>query len=208
MGLLGPNGAGKTTLLKILLGLQRPTEGKYFIFEGNGITRKARERIGFLPEESYLYDFLTIRETVEFALSLYQGSAGKPERVSEVIELVGLKDREDRRIRDCSKGMARRAALAQSIVHDPDLLLLDEPTGGFDPVGIADMKGIIQHLRSEGKSILFCSHQLSEVEAVCDSVMILDRGKVRLSGKLSEIVSDNRSLEEVFIEVLRACSDE
>lgn len=190
-GLIGPNGAGKTTLIKVLLGLLKPSSGVVELFGESKINSKIKEKIGFLPEESYLYDFLSIRETVEFSSKIYANRASTFKKVDEVLELVGVKDRSDRKISDCSKGMVRRAALASTLIHDPDFIILDEPTSGFDPVGVADMKSIIQTLKSKKKTIFLCSHQLNDVQEVCDHIFIMYQGNLVLKGDISELLQDH-----------------
>lgn len=190
LGLLGPNGAGKTTMIKLILGLVRMNQGKLEILGYDRVNSKVKEQIGFMPEESYLYPFLTVQETVRFALSLYSGKKHRMSSVDAILKRVGMSAFKNRKISECSKGMARRTALAQALIHDPDLVLLDEPTSGFDPMGTAEMKEIILDLKKQGKSILLCSHQLADVEEVCDDVVILMRGHVVVQGELMELLSD------------------
>lgn len=193
LGLLGPNGAGKTTLIKLILGLVRTTQGDFKVMGKPKVDRSIKERIGFMPEESYLYPFLTVRETVEFSLRLYKNSKARWSHIDQVLDRVGMGSFKDRRISECSKGMARRTALAQSIVHDPDFVILDEPTSGFDPMGTAEMKEIILDLKNQGKSILLCSHQLADVEDVCDDIVIIMRGQVVVQGALKELLGEGQN---------------
>ena len=188
LGLLGPNGAGKTTIIKIILGLQKPTEGQCSIFGEMEMTRENKERVGFLPEESYLYSFLTIRETLEFTAGLYPNSAKLKNRINDMLQKVGLSHCPNRKISECSKGMARRTAMAQALVHDPELILLDEPTSGFDPIGIVEVKDLIKGLKADGKTILLCSHQLGDVEDLCDDILLLFRGDQVIAGELRELL--------------------
>ena len=187
-GLIGPNGAGKTTLIKMILGLLKPSSGNIKVFEKEKVDKEAKQNIGFLPEESYLYDFLNIRETVEFAAKLYANKEKGLSRIDGLLEMVGLSGKQERKISQCSKGMARRAALAQAIVHDPQFIILDEPTSGFDPIGVADMKNIIRTLKGEDKTILLCSHQLADVEAVCDDIVVLFEGNLVQSGEVKTLL--------------------
>lgn len=188
LGLLGPNGAGKTTLIKIILGLVKPDSGKLWVFGEEGINNGIKKRIGFLPEESYLYSFLTIRETLEFSRKIYKTSFALS--VDEMLSLTGLEKFGDRRIDQCSKGMKRRTALGQALIHNPDLLILDEPTSGYDPIGMREVKDLIRKLKSEGKTILICSHQLAEVQDLCDEIVMLHQGRVVAKGSLSSLLKE------------------
>lgn len=190
LGLLGPNGAGKTTIIKIILGLQKPTSGQFSLFGEKEISRELKERIGFLPEESYLYPFLSIRETLKFTAGLYPNSKQLIEKVDLMLGKVGLSHCPDRKIEECSKGMARRTAMAQALIHDPELILFDEPTSGFDPIGIAEMKDLILDLKQAGKTILLCSHQLNDVEDLCDDILLLFRGEQVVSGELRSLLGE------------------
>ena len=191
-GLIGPNGAGKTTLIKLILGLIRPSKGSINIFGNNNLDKNAKQKIGFLPEETYLYDFLSIRETIEFAAKLYKNKEHGLSRIDSLIQLVGLQGKADRKISECSKGMARRAALAQTIVQDPEFVILDEPTSGFDPVGVSDMKNIIKSLKNDGKTILLCSHQLADVQAVCDYITVLYQGNLITQGEVKTLLNTEK----------------
>lgn len=191
-GLLGPNGAGKTTVIKAILGLIRPTSGELSVLGASKLSAADREQIGFLPEESYLYPFLTVQETLEFAADLYPRSKELRLRIPEVIKLVELAHATTRKISQCSKGMRRRTALAQALLHDPSLIILDEPTSGFDPMGIAMMKSIINDLHLRGKTVLLCSHQLKEVQDLCQDVVILLNGQAVAAGSMDELVPENR----------------
>ena len=188
-GLLGPNGSGKTTTLKILLGLLYPTKGKALCLGGEVANPKISARIGFMPEESYLYRYLNARETLDFYGRLF-GLPGKVRkmRIEALLDMVGLKAVANRPIGTFSKGMARRIALAQALINDPDLLMLDEPTTGLDPIGTRQIKDLILHLAKRGKTVLLCSHLLADVEDVCDRIAILYGGKIQSEGKVKELL--------------------
>lgn len=188
-GLLGPNGSGKTTTLKLLLGLLYPTNGKAIVLGGDCTNPKINARIGFLPEESYLYRYLNARETLDFYGRLF----GLPPKVRKMrtealLDMVGLKAVANRPIGTYSKGMARRIGLAQALINDPDLLMLDEPTTGLDPIGTKQIKDLILELAKRGKTVLLCSHLLADVEDVCDRIAILYGGKVHSEGKVKDLL--------------------
>lgn len=188
-GLLGPNGSGKSTTIKLILGLLFPTSGRVLVFDQDATETQKNERIGYLPEESYLYKFLTTDETLDFYGRLFNLSgAERKRRIDELVNLVGLQGARHRQLREYSKGMTRRVGLAQALINDPDLILLDEPTTGLDPLGTRDMKDLILSLRDQGKTVLLCSHQLSDVQDVCDRVAILHQGELKELGKVSELL--------------------
>ena len=188
-GLLGPNGSGKTTTLKILLGLLYPTKGKALCLGGDAANPKISARIGFMPEESYLYRYLNARETLDFYGRLFGLPAKvRKMRIEALLDMVGLKAVANRPIGTFSKGMARRIALAQALINDPDLLMLDEPTTGLDPIGTKQIKDLILHLAKRGKTVLLCSHLLADVEDVCDRIAILYGGKIQSEGKVKELL--------------------
>ena len=188
-GLLGPNGSGKSTTIKLILGLLFPTSGRVLVFDKDASETKKNERIGYLPEESYLYKFLTAEETLDFYGRLFDMSgADRNRRVDELIKLVGLQGARHRQLREYSKGMTRRVGLAQALINDPDLILLDEPTTGLDPIGIREMKDLILALREQGKTVLLCSHQLADVQDVCDRVAILHQGELKELGRVSDLL--------------------
>jgi len=188
-GLLGPNGSGKSTTIKLILGLLFPTSGRVLVFDQDATETRKNERIGYLPEESYLYKFLTTDETLDFYGRLFDLSgAERKRRIDKLVNLVGLQGARHRQLREYSKGMTRRVGLAQALINDPDLILLDEPTTGLDPIGTRDMKDLILSLRDQGKTILLCSHQLSDVQDVCDRVAILHQGELKELGKVSELL--------------------
>ena len=188
-GLLGPNGSGKSTTLKILLGLIEPTAGTARIFGTDSRDVAARSGVGYLPEASYFYPYLTGRELVTFYGRLAGMELGSlSTRVSDVIGWVGLTGDADRRIETYSKGMLQRIGLAQALVHRPRLVILDEPTAGVDPAGVEAMKGMILRLKAEGVTVLITSHLLEQIEEVCDRVALLDRGWLVLEGAVDELM--------------------
>ncbi len=189
-GLLGPNGSGKTTTIKLLLGLLFPTSGEAWVLgrpAGNVATYR---RIGFLPEESYFYRFLNAEETLHFYGQLFElrGKALR-KKTDELIELVGLKEARKRRLKEYSKGMARRIGLAQALINDPEFIFLDEPTSGLDPIGSREMKDLIIELRRRGKTVLLSSHLLADVEDICDRIAILHKGKLTKIGEVKELLT-------------------
>ena len=189
-GLLGPNGSGKTTTMKLLLGLLFPTGGDVFVF-GRAATDVAKnERIGYLPEESYLYRFLNAEETLDFYGRLFNMSRSvRRQRVSDLIEMVGLTWAKRRPLKEYSKGMTRRIGLAQALINDPELILLDEPTSGLDPIGTREMKDLILKLRDQGKTVVMCSHLLADVQDVCDRIGILYQGELKELGRVDQLVT-------------------
>jgi len=188
-GLLGPNGSGKTTTLKMLLGLLYPTKGRAIVLGGDGTNPKITSRIGFLPEESYLYRYLTARETLDFYGRLFGLPARvRKMRIETLLDMVGLKAVANRPVGMFSKGMARRIGLAQALINDPDLLILDEPTTGLDPIGTRQIKDLILKLAERGKTVLLCSHLLADVEDVCDRIAILYGGKIQTEGKVKSLL--------------------
>jgi ABC-2 type transport system ATP-binding protein len=190
-GLLGPNGAGKTTLLKLLLGIIRPTSGRGLLLGKPLGDRSVKQRIGYLPENSYLYDYLTGWEFLELAAGLFQISSNiQRQRIPQLLELVGLSlaDAKRKQMRRYSKGMLQRVGMAQALINDPELVFLDEPMSGLDPLGRYQMREIILSLKAAGKTIFFNSHILSEVEQICDRVAILTKGELICSGSLNELL--------------------
>ncbi len=188
-GLLGPNGSGKSTTIKIILGLLEPTVGECRVFGVPGSRVEARRDVGYLPESPYFYRHLTGRELVRFYARICGLKRdGLEARVTEVITLVGLEDAADRRVATYSKGMLQRIGLAQAIVHDPRLVILDEPTAGVDPVGTAAISEIILGLKARGKTVLITSHLLAQIEDICDRVAILDRGQLVVEGAVRDLV--------------------
>jgi len=188
-GLLGPNGSGKTTTVKLLLGLLFPTSGRALVLGRDATDVSKNERIGYLPEESYLYRFLNAEETLDFYGRLFNiPRAVRRQRAFELIEMVGLDWARRRQLKEYSKGMVRRIGLAQALINDPDLIVLDEPTTGLDPIGTREMKDLILKLRDEGKTILMCSHLLADVQDVCDRIAILYQGELKELGRVSDLL--------------------
>jgi ABC-2 type transport system ATP-binding protein len=188
-GLLGPNGSGKSTTIKLMLGLLFPTSGRAFVFGKEATDVAKNERIGYLPEESYLYKFLNAEETLDFYGRLFDmPSSVRKERAAELIQRVGLQRHRRRQLREYSKGMTRRIGLAQALINEPEFLVLDEPTTGLDPIGTKEMKDLILKLREEGKTILLCSHQLADVQDVCDRVAILHQGELKEAGRVDALL--------------------
>ena len=189
-GLLGPNGSGKTTTMKILLGLLFPSDGEATILGQKPDSVEMKSRIGYLPEESYLYRFLNADETLDFYGRLFKlDRKTLKERKDRLIEMVGLGKARKRQLKEYSKGMTRRIGLAQALINDPDLVLLDEPTSGLDPLGTRDMKDMIVELRNQGKTVVMCSHLLADVQDVCDRIAILFQGELKVSGSVGELLA-------------------
>jgi len=188
-GLLGPNGSGKTTTMKMLLGLLFPTSGEMTILGKPASDVSKNERIGYLPEESYLYRFLNADETLDFYGRLFNMTAAdRARRSDELIEMVGLGKARRRQLKEYSKGMTRRIGLAQALINDPDLALLDEPTSGLDPIGTREMKDLIHQLKAQGKTVVMCSHQLADVQDVCDRIAVLFQGELKVLGRVDELL--------------------
>jgi ABC-2 type transport system ATP-binding protein len=188
-GLLGPNGSGKSTTIKIILGLLAPTAGQCTVFGVPGAQVESRLDVGYLPESPYFYRHLTGRELVRFYGRICGLTRTRlAERVAEVIAWVGLTEAADRRVGTYSKGMLQRIGLAQALVHDPRLVILDEPTAGVDPVGSAAISELILKLKAQGKTVLITSHLLTQIEDICDRVAILDRGRLMVEGAVRDLV--------------------
>jgi ABC-2 type transport system ATP-binding protein len=188
-GLLGPNGSGKTTTMKLLLGLIFPTSGEALVF-GRGATDVSKnERIGYLPEESYLYKFLDAEETLDFYGRLFDmPPEERKRRADALIEMVGLGRDKKRQLKEYSKGMTRRIGVAQALINDPELVLLDEPTSGLDPIGTREMKDLIIDLKRRGKTVIMCSHLLADVEDVCDRIAVLHQGELKELGRVEDLL--------------------
>ncbi|HEX3727333.1 MAG TPA: ABC transporter ATP-binding protein [Pirellulales bacterium] len=188
-GLLGPNGSGKTTTIKLLLGLLFPTSGQALVFGRDATDVSKNERLGYLPEESYLYRFLNAEETLDFYGRLFDiPAAVRKRRAAELISMVGLDRAKKRQLREYSKGMARRIGLAQALINDPELIMLDEPTSGLDPIGTREIKDLILRLKDQGKTVLMSSHLLADVEDVCDRIAILHEGELKELGRVDSLL--------------------
>ena len=189
-GLLGPNGSGKSTTLKIILGLLRPTSGECRIFGKKSSDISVRSRIGFLPEAPYFYGYLTGRELVKYYARMSGVPAQKIEEATEdALALTGMTAAAARRVKTYSKGMLQRIGVAQAVVHNPDLVILDEPTAGIDPIGSAEIGDAIRTMKSRGKTVVLCSHLLGQIEELCDRVAIMNRGKLSVAGTLDEVLT-------------------
>jgi ABC-2 type transport system ATP-binding protein len=200
-GFLGPNGAGKTTTIKCILGLLTPDAGEILIEGRPAHSLAARRHTGFLPENPYFYDYLSARELLMFTASLFNlPKAEVQERVAALVHQVGLSGQEDLKLRKYSKGMIQRLGLAQAMIQDPDLLILDEPFSGLDPIGRKDLRTLILSLREQGKTIFFSSHILQDMEMMVDRVGIILNGSMRRQGKLSELLSRSTQYYEVVCE--------
>lgn len=188
-GLLGPNGSGKTTTMKLLLGLLFPSDGESLIFGRDASDVRRNERIGYLPEESYLYKFLTAEEILDFYGRLFRMPAAvRRQRVNDLINMVGLGWAKKRQLKEYSKGMTRRIGLAQALINDPELVILDEPTSGLDPIGTKEMKDLILSLKEQGKTVVMCSHLLADVQDVCDRIGILFQGELKEIGRVDSLL--------------------
>ncbi len=190
-GLLGPNGSGKSTTIKMMLGLLHPDQGMLRVLGAAPTDVKTKARLGFLPEESYLYPYLSCEETLHFFGKLFSiDPVIRRERVDQLLEMIGLQHARKRLIGELSKGMARRVGLAQALINDPDLIILDEPTSGLDPLGCRQVKDLILALAQRGKTVLLSSHLLADVEDVCDRIAILYNGTIRVTGFMHELLED------------------
>jgi len=198
-GLLGPNGSGKSTTMKIVLGLVPPTSGITEIFGRDSSQVDSREDVGFLPENPYFYKFLTGQETIRFFGKLC-GLTGSElsDRADELLKLVGLEDARDRRLGGYSKGMLQRIGLAQALVQNPRLLVLDEPTAGVDPAGSREIRDLILDFKSRGITVLLCSHLLGQVQEICDRIGILHQGSLVREGKLGDLISIENQTEMIL----------
>lgn len=215
-GLLGPNGSGKSTTIKMMLGLLYPTKGHITVFGQSPRDVRTKARIGFLPEESYLYRYLNPGETLDFFGSLFQlDSAERRQRTEQLIEMVGLGQARSRTVGEFSKGMQRRIGIAQALINDPDLVILDEPTAGLDPLGCREVKDLIIALARRGKTVILSSHLLADVEDLCDRVVIYYGGRIQAQGPLHELLAKpdqvrittpivSRQTTDRVLEILRA----
>ena len=189
-GLLGPNGSGKSTTVKLMLGLLYPTKGHIEVFGHSPRHVATKSRIGYLPEESYLYRYLNSRETLDFFGNLFRlPRKDRQNRTEQLLEMVGLSQTRMRAVGEFSKGMQRRIGLAQALINDPDLVILDEPTSGLDPIGCREVKDLILALARRGKTVILSSHLLADVEDVCDRVVIYYGGKVQATGTLKDLLA-------------------
>jgi ABC-2 type transport system ATP-binding protein len=201
-GLVGPNGSGKTTTLKLILGLIFPTAGEVKVFDSSPYDIQVKNRIGFLPDGPYFYDFLNADELLDFYGRLFGYSKSeRKEKTEELLELVGMKQFRKMPLRNYSKGMMQRIGLAQALINDPELLLLDEPTTGIDPIGAHDIKQLMLKLREQGKTIFLCSHLLADVQMICDRVVILNLGRVIRKGTVKELLEPTAVTEILASEV-------
>jgi ABC-2 type transport system ATP-binding protein len=202
-GFLGPNGAGKTTAINVLLGFVPPTRGAAYLFGIDVRQPIARQRIGYLPELTYYYKFLTAEELLRFYARIFSLPGAEAEkRIDTVLKLVELESARKRLIKTYSKGMQQRVGLAQALINSPDLLILDEPTSGLDPLGRMKVREIIQRLKNEGKTVFFSSHELGEVETVCDRVAIISEGELKAVGRVSDIMGQRANLEKAFLDIV------
>ena len=203
-GFLGPNGAGKTTTMNVLLGFVNATSGEASLFGVNVRKPIARQRIGYLPEMTYYYKFLTAEELLRFYAKIFGIPQAETERrIEGLLKLVELEPVRKRPIKSYSKGMQQRVGLAQALINNPDLLILDEPTSGLDPIGRMKVREIIQRLKNEGRTVFFSSHELGEVETVCDRVAILHQGKLKVEGRVSDLMQKYQTnLEQIFLKII------
>jgi ABC-2 type transport system ATP-binding protein len=198
-GFLGPNGAGKTTTLKLLTGIVFPTAGSARILGKHFLDPEGKSKIGFLPEQPYFYDYLSAPELLDYYAQLSgMPSAGRKKRIGELLARVGLADVGNKHLRKFSKGMLQRVGIAQAIVHDPDVILLDEPMSGLDPLGRHEIRELIQDLKDKGKTIFFSTHILSDAEALCDRVAVIHKGELRGVGVVNDLRSSIATQTEVI----------
>ncbi len=203
VGFLGPNGAGKTSTIQVLLGFVPPTQGAAWLFGVDVRKPIARQRIGYLPELTYYYKFLNAEELLRFYARIFGiPPAEADRRIDAVLKLVELEPARKRQIKTYSKGMQQRIGLAQALINQPDLLILDEPTSGLDPIGRMKVREIIQRLKQEGKTVFFSSHELGEVETVCDRVAMLHQGELKVEGRIDDLVRQYQcNLEQIFLKL-------
>ena len=199
-GYLGPNGAGKTTTIKCLLGLIRPDAGTIEILGRSHLSPRSREPLGFLPENPYFYDYLTAREFLSFTADLFGiGRPEKRERIAKLLALVGLERAADLPLRKYSRGMLQRAGLAQALINEPKLVILDEPLGGMDPIGRKEIRDIIVRFKDQGRTVFFTSHILQDIEMICDRVAIIVGGRIVKEGALRDLVSERVLFTEAIV---------
>jgi ABC-2 type transport system ATP-binding protein len=203
VGYLGPNGAGKTTTFKLLLGLLRPTAGDAWLLGENIKNIRSREAVGFLPEQPYFYSYLTAREFLDFYCHLFkQNKPTRQQRAAELLDLVNLSEVADVQLRKFSRGMLQRVGVAQALINDPQLIFLDEPMSGLDSIGRKQIRDLFLRLKAEGKTLLYSSHILSDIEAIADQVAILSQGKLHGFGPLNELLGTQEQGVEMNIEGL------
>lgn len=199
-GFLGPNGAGKTTTIKVLTGLIRPTAGRATVLGGPPTSIEVKARVGFLPEQPYFYDYLKPTELLDIFGRLFGLDRGtRRRRIHELLDLVGLAHAKDRTLRKFSKGMLQRVGLAQALLNDPELLILDEPMSGLDPIGRKEVADLVASLKAGGKTIFFSSHILADIERLCDRVVILDQGEMKAEGRLDDLLGGGRWEKEAVV---------
>jgi len=205
-GFLGPNGAGKTTAIKAILGLLYPVSGEIFLFGQSPRKAHSREKVGYMPEIATYYWYLTPRELLRMYGTFFHLDRDTiRKRTDEFLDLVGLSDSADILMKNFSKGMMQKVSVVQALINDPDLLILDEPTGGLDPIARITMRDLIKKLKSRGKTIFFSSHELSEVELISDRIAILKNGKVQRQGSLNKLLEEkgkHQSLEQYFLHIM------
>jgi ABC-2 type transport system ATP-binding protein len=208
VGFIGPNGAGKTTTLHVLLGFVSPDSGSASLFGQDAQSSIARNRIGYLSEHPESYKFMTGREYLTLTARLF-GIKGKKQkdRIANLLEEVELTPHEHKKIGTYSRGMLQRIGLAQALINDPELLILDEPTNGLDPLGRMKIRQMIEQLKQRGKTIFFSSHELSEIETVCDEIIMISNGRIVRQGPVADLVGVGRNLEHYFLEALQAESE-
>ena len=203
-GFLGPNGAGKTTTIKMLVGLAHPDQGEIKILGKPNYLISTKRQIGFMPENPYFYHYLTGEEFLDFMGELFSLPLLKRRKnANHLLELVGLEEAKDMQLRNYSKGMSQRMGLAQALINEPKVIFLDEPMDGLDPIGRKDIKEIIRNLKKQGKTIFFNSHILADVEEICDSFGIIDKGKLIITGKVKKLLPKNQTMEEYFVQKIK-----
>ncbi|MEN8254676.1 MAG: ABC transporter ATP-binding protein [Verrucomicrobiota bacterium] len=204
VGFIGPNGAGKTTTLHILLGFISPDSGSATLMGQDASTALSRSKIGYLSEHPESYKFMTGREYLDMTAKLFHiPKPDRKQRIAELLEEVELLDHAHKKIAAYSRGMLQRIGLAQALINDPELLILDEPTNGLDPIGRMKIRKLIEQLKEQGKTIFFSSHELSEIETVCDEIIMIANGRVIQQGAVADLVADKPNLEHYFLEALQ-----
>lgn len=204
-GLIGPNGAGKTTTVKMIVGLTMPTSGAISIFEKPNIDIEIRHRIGFMPENPTFYAYLSASELMNFIARLFKIEKSQiPKKIDQILKSVGLEVAANQAIRGFSKGMRQRLGLAQALVNNPEILILDEPLDGLDPLGRSDIKDYLLKMKKTGTTILVSSHILSDVEEICDRIGIIDQGTLIEEGEVEKIIPKNSNLEDFFVQTIKS----